>query len=619
MASFFLNPLLYLLPLLFLDPLFSQANLHHSKTFKSSLFSQSSANEAISPTLFFEVTKPINLPATRPCSLTVLQHDFGFTYGKPPVLADYNFPSDCPFQEFSKIVLEWNATCKGRQFDRIFGVWLSGVELLRSCTAEPRPNGIFWSVKKDITRYSSLLLSNDTQTFAVYLGNIVDKTYTGVYHVNVTLYFYPAVEKPVLSKEKWGDFGSEVDSKADLIIPFSRDMPLNDGLWYEIENATDVKVKEFVIPQNVYRAVLEVYVSFHENDEFWYGNLPNEYIAANNLTDVAGNGPFREVVVSLDGEVIGAVWPFTVVYTGGINPLLWRPVSAIGSFDLPTYDIEITPFLGNLLNGKPHKLSFSVTNALNVWYIDANLHLWIDSKSAKTEGKLLQYDIVPLSVTSVVDFKGLNGTFITNTTRFISSTGWVKSSYGIVTTKSIQDLSYSNSMVINGNLQIINQTIHFNDSVYADIPAPNAVSKESLKRFLFYLYSDDIDQGNRTTFSVSNVTLEFDEKKFNDADAGSPSSSLRNLQKGKGVMVVKDNLVVSGVASTQQSYNYEDGNFCYSRNISSSNYTILYDEVRNTCDERAKSLFRYSLSRWWPFPARRAFLTSHVTDPNGNL
>ncbi|KAG8472339.1 hypothetical protein CXB51_034268 [Gossypium anomalum] len=441
--------------------------------------------------------------------------------------------------------------------------------------------------------------------------------FSGAAQLNLDLMGFSGVSKRILPG-KVGDFGSEVDSKADLIIPFSRDMPLNDGLWYEIENATDVKVKEFVIPQNVYRAVLEVYVSFHENDEFWYGNLPNEYIAANNLTDVAGNGPFREVVVSLDGEVIGAVWPFTVVYTGGINPLLWRPISAIGSFDLPTYDIEITPFLGNLLNGKPHKLSFSVTNALNVWYIDANLHLWLDSKSAKTEGKLLQYDIVPLSVTSVVDFKGLNGTFVTNTTRFISSTGWVKSSYGIVTTKSIQDLSYSNSMVINGNLQIINQTIHFNDSVYADIPAPNAVSKKSLKRFLFYLYSDDIDQGNGTTFSVSNVTLGFDEKKFNDADVGSPSSSLRNLQKGKGVMVVKDNLVVSGVASTQQSYNYEDGNFCYSRNISSSNYTILYDEVRNTCDKRAKSHFRYGLSRWWPFPARRAFLASHVTDPNGN-
>ncbi|KAL4325073.1 hypothetical protein GQ457_11G013810 [Hibiscus cannabinus] len=619
MASSSLNPLLYLLPLLLLDPFFSQANLHASKTFlRSSLFSQPSTNETIPPSLFFEVTKPIQVPHTEPCSLAVLQHDFGFTYGKPPVLADYNFPSGCPHREFSKIVLEWNATCEGRQFDRIFGVWLSGVELLRSCTAEPTATGIFWSVKKDITRYSSLLLSNKTQTFAVYLGNLVDKTYTGVYHVNVTLYFYPAVEKNDLYMEKRRNLGSEIDSKADMVIPFSRDLPLNDGLWYEIQNANDVKVKEFEIPQNVYRAVLEVYVSFHENDEFWYGNLPNEFIAANNLTGYAGNGPFREVVVSLDGDVIGAVWPFTVVFTGGINPLLWRPISAIGSFDLPTYDIEITPFLGNLLDGKPHNLSFSVTNALNVWYIDANLHLWLDSKSAKTEGKLLQYINVPLGVSSVLDFKGLKGTFVTNTTRFISSTGWVKSSYGTVTTKVIRDLSYSNTMVMNGNLQIINQIIHFNDSMNANIPAPNALSKKSLKRFLFHLYSDEIDQGNGTSLSLANVTLGFDEKKFNYAYSGSPSSSLKNLQKGEGVMVVKNNLVISGVASTQQSYSYHGGKFCYSRNVSSSNYTILSDEVKRTCNKRSKSSSGYGLSSWLPVPARRAFLTSYVVDPSGN-
>ncbi|TYI41993.1 hypothetical protein ES332_A01G066800v1 [Gossypium tomentosum] len=547
-SSFF--PLLFFLPLLFLDPLFCKANLHHSKTFlRSSLISQPLTNATILPTLFFEVTKPINVPTTTPCTLSVLQHDFGFTYGKPPVLANYSFPSNCPYQELSKIVLEWNATCKGRQFDRIFGVWLSGVELLRSCTAEPRATGIIWSVKKDITRYSSLLLSNKTQTFAVYMGNLVDKTYTGVYHVNVTLYFYPAVEKMNLYEEKARNLGSGFGSKADLIIPFSLDLPLNDGLWYEIENSTDVKVKEFEIPQNVYRAVLEVYVSFHENDEFWYGNLPNEYIAANNLTGFAGNGPFREVVVSLDDEVVGAIWPFTVVYTGGINPLLWRPISGIGSFDLPTYDIEISPFLGSLLDGKKHKLSFGVTNALNVWYIDANLHLWLDSNSAKTEGKLLQHKVAPLAVSSVLDFKGLNGTFVTNTSRFVSSTGWVKSTYGTVTTESIQDLRYSNSMLMgkDGNLQIVNQTIHFDDSVYAKSPASNVESKKSLKRFHLYLYSDDIDQGNGTLSMVANVTLGFNEKKFKDADARSPSSSLRNLQKGKGVIIIKDNLVVSGV------------------------------------------------------------------------
>ncbi|GLU17364.1 hypothetical protein SLE2022_337340 [Rubroshorea leprosula] len=84
--------------------------------------------------------------------------------------------------------------------------------------------------------------------------------------------------------------------------------------------------KEIKIPQNVFKAVLEVYVSFDESDEFWYGNPPNDHLLANNLTDTAGNGPFGEVGVTLDGNVIGAIWRFTVVYTGGINPLLWRPI-----------------------------------------------------------------------------------------------------------------------------------------------------------------------------------------------------------------------------------------------------------------------------------------------------
>ncbi|KAH0705780.1 hypothetical protein KY289_010856 [Solanum tuberosum] len=139
-------------------------------------------------------------------------------------------------------------------------------------------------------------------------------------------------------------------------------MYLNDGLWFEIENSTDVPSKDFKIPPNVYRAVLEVYVSFHENDESWYGNPPNEYISSNNLT-ITGNGAFRKVVVSLDEMVVCVVWPFT----GGANPLFWRLISGIGSFDLPSYDIEITPLLGKILDGSSHKISFGVADTLNVW------------------------------------------------------------------------------------------------------------------------------------------------------------------------------------------------------------------------------------------------------------
>ncbi|KAL2336654.1 hypothetical protein Fmac_011100 [Flemingia macrophylla] len=144
----------------------------------------------------------------------------------------------------------------------------------------------------------------------------------------------------------------------------------------------------------IYRAVLEVYVSFYERDEFWYTNPPDEYLVANNYSDVPLRGSFRKVV-AIDGNVVVAVWPFTVIYTGGFNSLLWKPIRT-------------------LLDGKNHLVGFSVTNALNVWFIDANLHLWLDGKSIKTEGRLVDLVDKPLAGSTVSDFEGVDGSFWTN-------------------------------------------------------------------------------------------------------------------------------------------------------------------------------------------------------------
>lgn len=499
-------------------------------------------------------------------------------------------------------MLEWKAACKGRQFDRIFGVWLGGVEILRSCTAEPRASGIVWTVEKDITRYHSLLFSD--QTLAVYLGNLVDKTYTGVYHVDINIHFYPDVKTLLSDAElKSGTLGSGNGFPADLILPISRNLPLNDGLWFEIENSTDVGLKEFKIPQNAYRAVLEVYVSFHENDEFWYTNPPDDYVFANNLTDTPGNGPFREVVVTLDGNVVGSVWPFTVIYTGGVNPLLWRPITGIGSFDLPSYDIEVTPFLGTILDGEIHALGFSVTNALNVWYIDANLHLWLDRKSSRTEGEILNHIDKPLVESLVSDFEGLNGTFWTSARRSIFSTGWVRSSYGNISTSFVQHLTYNNSMVIgkNGSKQTVKQMIFYNDSVHAKLPSSiHDFVDQTHRTFSLYLKTDNLDQDSDTYLSVANVTLGFDENKFKNEGSGFSKSSLKNVQDGQGTMVVKNNLVVSGLGSTQQDYRYTSNGFCYFRKVGSSNYTILYDKVRNSCNKRSHSRLGFGVFKKWP-------------------
>lgn len=425
---------------------------------------------------------------------------------------------------------------------------------------------------------------------AVYIGNIVDSTYTGVYHVNLTFHFYPAqenhpVQNRVATSAETGH-GPDSGSGADLILPISRNLPLNDGLWFLVENSTDVEGKELSIPLNAYRAVLEVYVSFHENDEFWYSNYPNEYISLNNLTDTPGNGPFREVIVSLDDSVVGAVWPFTVIYTGGVIPYLWRPISAIGSFDLPSYDIEITPFLGKLLDGKKHTFAFSVTNGLNVWYIDANLHLWLDNKRNKTQGKLLKHSVRPLSLSSSSNLTGSDGKFVTNVTRSIISSGWVKSSHGVITTNSRQEFKYSNAMVLknDGDLQILDQVISYKGSVGTKTPLSWGRKAKVFSKFRTYLYGESVDKGNGTTSFTGDVKLSVDERSRKSSGLGSSSvSRLKNSQKGHGVMVVKDHSLAGGVGSTRQDYRYYGDKLCYSRNVRSSNYTILHDKESNSC------------------------------------
>lgn len=562
---------------------FSSATLRRNNLLRPppSFESTQKPTDGGSPYRYFEVTKPIATPPVEPCSHTVLRHQFGYTYGKPPVTANYTPPIHCGTQKFSKIVLEWTATCKGRQYDRIFGVWLGGVELLRSCTAEPRASGIIWTVKKDITRYYSLLMKNNT--LAVYLGNVVTSTYTGIYNATITIHFYPVGED---SDSIDGASAAGFGSNADLILPISRTPPLDDGFWFEIENSTDIESKNFTIPGNVYRAVLEVYVSFHENDEFWYTNLPNEYIAANGLSGYGGNGAFREVVVALDGDVIGSVWPFTVVFTGGINPLLWRPITGIGSFDLPSYDIEMTPFLARILDGESHEIGFSVTNALNVWYVDANLHLWIDHGSSATSAGITAYSSVPLSLSTELDFHGLDGNFSIGATRSIQSAGWVESSFGNLTTRSIQSFNYSNVMAMqnDANLQIIDQSIHYIDKVDTKTSSDSSSWTKQIdsdKMFLCYAYTDLLNIGNGTELYVTDVVLGFDEKR-------SSSDSVRNIQKANGTMVVKNNLVVSGAGSTEQVYRFDSGDFCYFRNVSSSNYSILYDMVEDSCSRIQK-------------------------------
>lgn len=76
-----------------------------------------------------------------------------------------------------------------------------------------------------------------------------------------------------------------------------------------------------------------------------------------------GKGPFREVQLRIDGllgesaglslhaalpdisKSAGVVYPFPVIYTGGANPLLWRPLASLRAFDVPSFFVDVMPYL----------------------------------------------------------------------------------------------------------------------------------------------------------------------------------------------------------------------------------------------------------------------------------
>ncbi|XP_062182785.1 peptide-N4-(N-acetyl-beta-glucosaminyl)asparagine amidase A-like [Phragmites australis] len=520
------------------------------------------------PTTVFEVDRPHRPPpgSFGPCSTLLLSHSFAFTYTKPPVTAAYS-PPPClaaaggRASVISLAVLEWRATCRGVQYDRIFGVWLGGAELLRSCTAEPRLDGVIWSVSKDITKYSSLLTARNS-TLAVYLGNIVNDQYTGVYHANLTLHLYfhhPPPPQPGLGP-------------ADVVVPISQSLPLNDGLWFQINNDLDVGSASLAVPTNTYRAVLEVYLSYHSDDEFWYTNTPD---------------PFREVTVQIDGDLVGAVWPFPVVYTGGIHPLLWQPITGIGSFNLPSYDIEVTAFLDKLLDGKEHEFQFAVTNAQDVWFVDANLHLWLDPRSTATAASITSYDAPPLDKNIAFRPEGPgNALYYTTAFRHISASGWVQtSSYGKITATSKQRLSYENTNVIQGNGgPMVNQTTDAYSGVHVTDHAGVLYSQEAQQSFALYMFVGVVNQTSNSSYTLArNVQLGFGEERVAAGRAGFWSRSLSNAQDCAMDVDVEDGDGVGVSLGTHQTYRYEATDACYFRNLTSRGYAVTSDHSDEAC------------------------------------
>ncbi|KAF4614768.1 hypothetical protein D9613_003060 [Agrocybe pediades] len=346
----------------------------------------------------FQVANPPPVPRNaKQCTIQILQRDFAFSFGSAEVV-EFQPPTDCgPVGSWAGITLNFTVTSNGTQFDRLGIFTFQNVEIWRTSTPEPtQGDGIIWTYIKDVTRYTPLFAKPGT--FILQLDNLIQPGLDGIYSTVLHATFFAS--SPAHPPAK----------KADLLVPLSN-LLNNTGNDVSVPPTFSINV---TLPQNTVKVFAELYASGNGNEEFWYFNTANQFLP-DLPNGFLGQGPFREVRLLVDGRVAGTAYPYATIFTGGIVPTAWRPITSYGALDLPTYFVDVTPFVPILTDGKAHNFSLDVTSAeadhtiLQNWFLSGVLQVFTDPSSKPTTGKITTYSADPFSQTNTVGSVGANG------------------------------------------------------------------------------------------------------------------------------------------------------------------------------------------------------------------
>lgn len=363
---------------------------------------------------------PVDRPSGRSCQVTVAEAQFrDFT----PYKGAYVPPEGCGAR-WSKVVLRMDGKVKGRQYDRLGYLHVGGVEIFRTSTPEPSPDGIQWSVEKDVTRYSDTL--RRAQDVEMLIGNVVDDTYTGIIDVKVTLTFYAAPAPALTSATKTP--GRPAPTPRSPIGIADRPTATPDRVL-TLQNGT------LTTPRNSERIVAEVYATGSGGgcEEYWYLSVPDQAP----YSCKASGGPYREVQIKVDGQLAGIAAPFPHVWTGGwSNPFLWYVVPGPRAFDVKPIEYDLTPFAGLLNDGRPHRVEVSVAGVpegQSGWSAPVNVLVWQDAKRVHVTGKLTAHQAGDLANSSTYT-PGSEHRVDTLGGHRLTVAGYVDTSHGRVTT-----------------------------------------------------------------------------------------------------------------------------------------------------------------------------------------
>ncbi|HEY4564106.1 MAG TPA: peptide-N4-asparagine amidase [Thermoanaerobaculia bacterium] len=507
----------------------------------------------------------VSRPGTTPC---VVQLYSGYTFADfSPKPFTYTPPAACP-GPWAKVVLEADFSCTaGRQFDRTAQIAVNHVNVYYGTTAEPSAAvSPAWHVERDLTDYSSLFTT--IQSGEVSLGNLVNSTFTGILHGDARLLFYPP------------SAAAPAPRTADAVMSLST-APGGASL---LQTGSDVLAATFSLPANVEAAYVDVVPQSQSADEFWYTCVPDD--VANEVFSCGGTA-FREAEVTVDGQPAGVAPVYPWIYTGGIDPLLWRPIPGVQTFNFVPYRVDLTPFAGLLSNGQPHQVGVSVYNANHYFLVAASLLIYQDHGSAQVTGAVTRNTLgaVPApsiheNLTTAADGT-VTGTISTRQQRSFELSGYVNTSHGRVETTVRQELSFSNqqSFLVSDTqyVQKIEQGTEIESNVDSKNPGSVAHSEKHLSYplSLDYSFVANADGSGAQTTSIDQSYNSQEALGGNAVDSG--MTRVANNVKTADTLLFNASGAVTGFQDRDSSQTYVgrgSGGACYSKTVTSANGVV---------------------------------------------
>ncbi|GJP85811.1 hypothetical protein CLOP_g15909 [Closterium sp. NIES-67] len=453
-------------------------------------------------------------------------------------------------------VMNVSVRVSGVQFDRRMSVFIGDLEVSRSVTAEPLGTSVKYSFEKDLTALSPAVRTSNV--LSVYLENVVDRTYTGIFYVTVSLLFYTGGVAPA--------------SPPSAILPWYSPGVLS--CCFNVTGGAVLSASSALggFPPNTVRARFDLLVSAHANDEFYQFNYPDS------ATFQPEGGPFRELVLQIDGIFAGSVFPAPVFYTGAVHPLMWSPLVGNGNFHIPVYSFDLSPFAALLSDGSPHTFTLAIPKAVlnSNWYFTGSVHLWTDAAVPSTAGPAPTVTggnlVTPITETAT-GASGTNGVFGTTAARDYTITGTVTTAAGAVKTVVTGSLAFDATVTSASNqwVQVWRQNIRSAVTVTRSVPGnTETVASTAVDRFNFPLFMNQtrLDAAGSVYF-LTNNTFNY----YQPVDA-SPSAALQTYLHNERIAGFKEMYTGAGSVKSRTIYSnhtYEldstTGGGCYLRKV----------------------------------------------------